>query len=235
MSQVDPKKVQEFLSASKTAGDSPAETVVNFDELKQQLDEATTEAQNSQDNIEQDRSKLFEPYNEGITALNSWAHNVDNTPVVVTDQDKSLYFKSLLTDSPLELDVKLDIGEGFNLTFRSLNNNDFEIVYLAINKYSEEGKIPGASQYATKVQQCAVALQLVKYNNISQRYVKLDSQSPVEKQIADLRNYVDNEISNWSWPKWQLVVTALRVFETKLSICNENVRNGNFWKPADTN
>ena len=113
--------------------------------------------------------------------------------------------------------------------------NDFEIVYLAINKYSEEGKIPGASQYATKVQQCAVALQLVKYNNISQRYVKLDSQSPVEKQIADLRSYVDNEISNWSWPKWQLVVTALRVFETKLSICNENVRNGNFWKPADTN
>ena len=185
--------------------------------------------------IEQDRSKLFEPYNEGITALNSWAHNVDNTPVVVTDQDKSLYFKSLLTDSPLELDVKLDIGEGFNLAFRSLNNNDFEIVYLAINKYSEEGKIPGASQYATKVQQCAVALQLVKYNNISQRYVKLDSQSPVEKQIADLRSYVDNEISNWSWPKWQLVVTALRVFETKLSICNENVRNGNFWKPADTN
>lgn len=235
MSQVDPKKVQEFLSNNASSESSPAETVINFDELKQQADAALQEAKDSQDNIEQERNKLFEPYNEGITSLNSWAHTLDNTPVTVTDQDKSLYFKSLLNDSPLELDIRLDVGDGINLTFKSLNNNDFEVVYSALNKYSEAGKIPGASQYATKVQQCAVALQLVKYNNIAQRYVKLDKQQPLAQQINELCHYVDTEIASWSWPKWQMVVTALRVFETKLSICNENIRNGNFWKPADTN
>jgi hypothetical protein len=235
MSQVDPKKVQEFLNVNNTAVDSPAETVLNLEDLKTQVEDAKNELMQSNENVEQERSKIFEPYNEGITSLNAWAHTIDNSPVEVSDQDKSLYFKSLLNDAPLELDIKMDVQDGITLTFKSLTNNDFEIVFAALSRLSDENKIPGTSQYATKVQQCAVALQLVKYNNNVQGNVKLDSSASVQSQVDTLLNYVDGVIANWSWPKWQLVVTALRVFETKLAICNENIRNGNFWKPADSN
>lgn len=233
MSQVDPDKVKEFLENPEA--ESPAETVIDYDKLKKQMQEAEHDHKVSSDNIEEERSKMFEADNAGLSHLNAWIHEKHDLKVEVTDSDKNLYFKSLLTDTKLELTIELEVGTGLPLTFRALNNYDLEIVFLTLKQCSEEGNVTGTSQYATRVQQCAVALQLVKYNGVKVKGVVLDYDAPMSTSVDNLRAHIEKELPNWSWPKWQAVITGLKIFETKVSICNENVRNGNFWKPADSN
>jgi hypothetical protein len=233
MSQVDPDKVKEFLENPQT--DSPAETVIDYDKIKKQMEEAEQEHKVSSDNIEEERSKMFESENAGLAHLNAWIHEKHDLKVEVTESDKNLYFKSLINDTKLELNINLEVGTGLSLTFRALNNYDLEIVFAALKQCTEEGNVTGTSQYATRVQQCAVALQLVKYNGVKVEGVALDYDSPMSVSITNLRNHIEKELPKWAWPKWQAVITGLKMFETKVSICNENIRNGNFWKPADSN
>ena len=91
MPQVDPDKVKEFLESPET--DSPAETVIDYDKLKKQVEEAEHEHKVSSDNIEEERSKMFEPENAGLAHLNAWIHEKHDLKVEVTESDKNLYFK----------------------------------------------------------------------------------------------------------------------------------------------
>lgn len=234
--QVDPEQVKAYLAeqakASQPAVDSPADTVVNLDELKAATDKANEETAASHENIDEDRNKNFEPDKTSLAHLSAWAIDRTDLKVKVTEQDKALYLKSLLNDTALELPVALEIG--LNMTFRALTNFDMEVVFMTLQKYSNEDKIVGPAQYASKVQQCAAALQLIKYADLPTNYVKFDAPRPcMEAAIKALSDYIENVIAEWDWPKWQAVVTGLRIFETKLAICNENSRNGNFWLPAD--
>lgn len=242
MSQVDPEAVKQFLQeeideegeSTAPGSDSPADVVTSYEALKKEGEQTLKDLAESTANIEDGRSKLFEPDKASLAHLSSWVHdNKTDLKVEVEEQEKALYLKSLLNDTTLELPIKLDIG--ITLLFRALTNYDFEVVFTALQKDSDGGKITGPAQYASRVQQCAVAMQLIKFGDKHLDYVNFKAPYPTVNKAADiLRKYIQEDMSNWAWPKWQAAVTGLRVFETKLAICNENIRNGGFWQPVGT-
>jgi len=233
--QIDPEQVKKFIAESANREAPPPEIAesVSYDEIKAAQAESEKDIKELHDNVDSQRSKLFEPDKASLAHLSSWVFESGDLKVDVEELDKSMYMKALLNDSELQLDVNLDIGA--SLRFRALSNFDFEAVFAALKKLSEAGEITGPSQYATKVQQAAAALQLVSYCGKSQDYISFNKPYPTLDDAADrIINFMRGDMAQWGWPKWQCVITALRIFETKLAICNENIRNGNFWKPAGT-
>lgn len=243
MSQVNPEDVKAFL-ADQTPTDEnievtkesqmPGHEVINLDDARKQHEEAQSTIKDLQDKVEEDRSKLFEPDKASLAHLSSWVFNQNNLNVEVDAQDKAMYLKSLLNDTNLQLNIKLEMGLDF--VIRATTNYDLDVIFKTLEKYSEESQIPGPAQYATLVQKCTAALQVIKIGdkNIDPPIFSSDKIS-VNDASLQLKSRIDNVLSAWPWPKWNAVLTALRIFETKLAICNENSRQANFWQTADAN
>jgi hypothetical protein len=240
MSDINPEDVKQFLNSEPTSEveplfDSSGNEVktINYDEIKKAKSAAQQEALETNNNIDQGRSKLFEPDTTSVTSLSPWLFQKEDFIVDATEEDKALYLKSLLNDTNLILTIVLEAG--VEMQFRSLTNFDFEVIFEALRKESEAGNITGPAQYASKVQQAAVAMQAMKFGEKALDYVSFNKPYPKLAEAAEvLLTYTKNEMGDWAWAKWQCLVTGLRMFETKLSICNENIRNGNFWHPAGT-
>lgn len=236
MKPVDPASVKAFLENADQNNEPQMEghEVVDIDQIREEVRKQDAEIAESHKQVDKERSKVFEPDKTSLAHLSSWVFADGKLEVEVTDQDKALYIKSLLNDTALEMPVTLELG--ITMTFRALSNYDLEVVFLALQAYSEENKIVGPAQYASRVQQCAAALQLIKYNDIPAQAPNFSpDKGGLTADVATLRNRVDSVIAAWNWPKWQAIVTALRIFEIKLSLCNENARNANFWQTADAN
>lgn len=234
-SQVDPQEVSNFLQQTSPATSPITEpvmeghTVINYDDLKK----ANDDIKGIQESVEQNRDKSFEPDTASLAHLSPWILENEDLNVEVTDSDKAMYVKSLLHDEPLELSVHLDVG--LDLTFRSLSNYDSEVVFTYLTKMSDEGKITGPAQYATRVQECAAAIQLQRYAGKDFMPLNLTPAVPLAEAAERVAKRVNEEVATWHWPKWKAVITGLRIFETKLTICNENARHATFWQTAGAN
>jgi hypothetical protein len=243
MSQVNPEDVKTFLQQQDqgntntevtTESQMPGHKVVNLEEARKQAEEEQAKIKDLQERVEEDRNKLFEPDMASLSHLSSWAFDNGNLKVEVDNQDKALYLKSLLNDVPLELNIKLEMGISF--VIRATTNYDLDIIFKTLEKYSEESKIPGPAQYASLVQKCAAALQIVKVGDINMDPPKfVYGKSSVEADANLLKERIETILGGWAWPKWNAALTALRVFEAKLAMCNENARQSNFWQTADAN
>lgn len=244
MSQVNPEDVKAFLNQQEapdtptdevtTEPQMPGHEVINLDEAKKEYDELEKENAEIQQNVEAERSKLFEPDKTSLAHLSSWVFSEANLQVEVDAADKSLYLKALLNDTVLELEVALELG--FSLLIRATTNFDLDVIYKTLEMYTEEQKVPGPAQYASLVQKCAAALQIVKFADKNLEPPRFEAGAiSIEDAAKILKKRVDTIIAKWAWPKWQAAIMALRVFEIKLSICNENARKANFWQTADAN
>jgi len=243
MSQVNPEDVKAFLSQQEQNPENievtkesqmPGHTVVNLDDMRKQLEEDQASAKELKDKVDEDRSKLFEPDTASLAHLSSWVFDKGNLNVEVDSTDKTLYIKSILNDTPLELNIKLEMG--VNLAIRSTSNYDLDVIFKTLEKYSEESKIPGPAQYASLVQKCAAAIQITKFGDQTLNPPTfIYGQNSLAKDAEDLKDRIENVLGRWAWPKWNAALTALRIFETKLAICNENARQANFWQTADAN
>ena len=243
MSQVNPEDVKAFLSQQENVDESievtkesqmPGHEVINLDDARKQHEEDQAAIKGLQDKVEEDRSKLFEPDKASIAHLSSWAFSQGNLQVEVDAQDKALYLKSLFNDVPLQLNIKLEMAIDF--VIKATTNYDLDVIFKTLEKYSEESKIPGPAQYATLVQKCAAALQIIKFGDKSLDPPSFSSDKiSVNDAAQQLKDRIDNVLSSWAWPKWNVALTALRIFETKLALCNENARQANFWQTADAN
>lgn len=243
MSQVNPEDVKAFLSQQEQSNENievttesqmPGHEVINLDDARKQLEQDHAEIKAMHDKVEGDRSKLFEPDKASLAHLSSWVFAAGNLEVKVDAEDKALYLKSLFNDVPLELNVKLEMG--INFVVKATTNYDLDVIFKTLEKYSEESKIPGPAQYASLVQKCAAAIQIIKFGDQVLSPPKfVYGQNNIDKDAEDLKNRIENVLGTWAWPKWNAALTALRIFEAKLALCNENARQANFWQTADAN
>jgi len=243
MSQVNPEDVKAFLSQQEqntenvevtTESQIPGHEVINLDEARKQQEQEQAEVKALHDKVEEDRSKLFEPDKASLAHLSSWVFAAGNLEAKVDAEDKALYLKSLLNDIPLALNIKLEMG--INFVIRATTNYDLDVIFKCLEKYSEESKIPGPAQYASLVQKCAAAIQIIKFGDQPLNPPTFTyGQNSVEKDAEILRERIETVLGKWAWPKWNTAITALRIFEAKLALCNENARQANFWQTADAN
>lgn len=214
---IDPQVAERIVTANP-APESPEEVLTAEDVATRQA-------------AEENRSKIFDEAG-AQASIASWAMDVGKLKVEVTDMDKSLYMKAAVNDEPIKLPVTLDMG--VTIEIRPLVNFDLDVVFSALEKDQKEEKIKGPAQYASRLQYYSAALQVEKYNGKSRNYVNFERPWPdIDDAVAELRENVEGDIAAWSWPKWQATILALRIFEAKLALCNENLRNGNFWNPVD--
>lgn len=243
MSQVNSEDVKAFLADQTSSNENPELTresqmpghsVINLDDSIKHLEEEQEKIKKLHEDVEQDRNKFFEPDKASLAHLSGWVFSEGNLKVEVDEGDKVFYIKSLLNDTELELNIKLEMG--VSLLIRATKNYDLDVILKTLEKYSEESRIPGPAQYASLVQKCAAALQIVKFGDKNlDPPVFLPGENTLDADALKLKSRIDNVLGVWPWPKWNAAVTALRIFETKLAICNENARQANFWQTAGAN
>lgn len=243
MSQVNPEDVKAFLGmpaednapgvVGTTESQMPGHEVVNLEDIRKDIEEQSAKVVDLLNKVGEERSKVFEPDKSSIAHLSSWVFAEGNLKVDVDDKDKSYYIKSLLTDTPLILTINLEVGISFEI--KALTNFELDVVFRTLEAYSKAGEVSGPAQYASLVQQCAAALQIIRFGERPMSPPKFEPGIPMEEAVKSLQERITFVLGAWDWPKWQAAITALRIFEAKLALCNENARQANFWQTAGAN
>jgi hypothetical protein len=150
--------------------------------------------------------------------------------VEVTEHEKEIFLKSVMHDSPFELEIKLPVG---SFTFRSRNANDHIRIYKAYEAWAakQEHQENTRTVFST-LQRYLMAVMLVRENDNQITPVVL----PENLAPEELKPYLDEASENafpWSDVKWNVAMKALSVFESKKNLLLEKIFNENFWSPGD--
>lgn len=233
MEQVKPEEVKAFLD-EQTKSENENNNVFDLEAAIKEQEAEDIRIKELHEQVEEERVKTFDPELSTLANVSPWKIDDDNFKVEINNEDKALYLKSLLHDEPVRLNIKLEMGINFEI--KSLTNYDLEIVHLTLMDYVDSKRVIGPAQYASTVQQCAVAIQICKIQdkNIDPP-VFTPEKITIEEAVKVLKERVEKIVGKWSWPKWQAAVTAVRLFEYKLTLCNANARDSNFWQTADAN
>ena len=233
MEQVQPEEVKAFLD-EQTKSENEKSNVINLDEAVKAQADSDLRIKEMLDKVEEDRVKTFDPEVDTLSNISPWKMDENDFKVEISDEDKALYLKALLHDNPLRLNIKLEMGISFEI--KSLTNFDLEIVHLTLMDYVDNKRVIGPAQYASAVQQCAAAIQICKIQDtITEPPSFVPGEIEAAAAVAILKERVEKVIGKWAWPKWQAAVTAVRLFEYKLTLCNANARDSNFWQTAGAN
>ena len=188
--------------------------------------------------VDTPRNTTYDSTANTQNALYSWSMNSANFgDVTVTDMDKSMYLKAALNDVPVILPIELEMqgttGNKIIVEIRTLNNYEMDLVFWALEKDREEGLLTNPSAIATRLQYYAGGLQTIKVNKQPVSNIQFPEPGDTVKDGTKLREFIHAYIQKINWPRWQAILIALRIFETKTKICNDAALNGNFWKPQD--
>lgn len=155
--------------------------------------------------------------------------------VEVTPADQRMYLKAMLNDVPVTLDIPV-MGGQVTVTCRALSVFETEkVVTMAIKYFQDNPEVPSMLM-ADHIQQMRVLLQVMSINK-----VPFDGHKPLREnttdedmQMDDFRNKSWHTIRNMNITKYNMLVQALNVFETKLARMNSASLNGDFWHPDET-
>jgi hypothetical protein len=198
----------------------------------QTVAEATPE---QQPRMESEKNTTYDPSINTQSGTFAWNLNIDSVgDIEVTDLEKSMYLKAVLNDVPVILPISLEMGSGttkVTVDIRTLSNYEMDLVFWCLDQDRKEGIIGNPATLATRIQYYAGGMQAIKVNSSQLSYISFPEPGNMEEDGGKLRNHVRNMVAKINWPRWQIILTALRVFEAKVKICNDAALNGNFWKP----
>lgn len=154
--------------------------------------------------------------------------------IVATERERSLYWKAILNEVPIIME--LEIMNQVPVVLQSLSAFDLDVVLECANADIKEKKIPdGLPAFTGRAQTYAAMMQTRKFNGIDQPdlcftrpYPPLDEAVKKIRQAYDDRKYLHDH------PRWNAMIAAVRLFEAKCKICNDNLLNRNFWLPANS-
>jgi hypothetical protein len=229
MKTPDPQDVSDFLKA-----ESPSQ--VRFEAPEQVREEilAKTDEPEPPVRVEIPMDPTFDPSNKTLEATMFWTAQLDSLGAVkVEDSEKSAYLKALLHDTPVELKVQVLDGR-FVCLLRSRSVFDQKVIFAALTRLTkgENAEIQDLPTYITRAQMFTAAVALREINDEAFPQLDLDSTKPVEEEVTRLLAHVVAHIEPLSLVRWGVAVQCCRIFEAKLKICNDQINNEAFWKPA---
>lgn len=155
--------------------------------------------------------------------------------VEVTPADQRMYLKAMLNDVPVTLDIPV-MGGQVTVTCRALSVFETEkVVTMAIKYFQDNPEVPSMLM-ADHIQQMRVLLQVLSINKVPFDGHKplMENTTDEDMQMEDFRNKSWHTIRNMNITKYNMLVQALNVFETKLARMNSASLNGDFWHPDET-
>lgn len=195
---------------------------------------ATTNPDNPQ-RMETERNTTYDPSINTQSGTFAWNLSLESLgEVEVTDIEKSMYLKAVLNDMPVIMPIALQMqagGTSVTVNIRTLNNYEMDLVFWCLDQDRKEGLIGNPATLATRIQYYAGGMQAISVNNSQISSISFPNPGNVVDDGNKLRAHVNDMVAKINWPRWQVILTALRLFEAKVKICNDAALNGNFWKP----
>lgn len=199
--------------------------------------ESVADSKDESPKFESERNTTYDPSINTQSGTFAWNLNLEAVgDVEVTDIEKSMYLKAVLNDEPVIFPIRLDMqskGTHVTVEIRTLNNYEMDLVFWCLERDRQAGIIGNPATLATRIQYYAGGLQAMRINGTQLNNSSFPVPGSMEKDGAELREFITQYVAKINWPRWQVILTALRIFEAKVKICNDAALNGNFWKPQD--
>lgn len=174
----------------------------------------------------------FEPSNPTVhNSIEMETTLPDLGNISLTDYEKDLYVKTLLNDAPYTLQIEPFRGVSMHIQSRTLRTES--LVFHILSEERKSGAIIGPETYFTRLQQLLAAVQITQ---IGDKLVELPPDTlklhPDEAHPI-ITAHVEKFYMDITPQKWNAITFAIRIFETKLKLCNDNLRDENFWPTGD--
>lgn len=162
----------------------------------------------------------------------------DFNQVTLSDEEKNLFIKALLTDTPVRLDIAHFNGQAV-FSFRSRTMYEQKRVLDVLHFDIGEKVLPDndPAQFYTRLQQYMAAVMLERVNGkIFSDFAlvpEADSHTneSLQKDALTLRDFFNRKLATMGHIRWVATLNALREFEAKCRKMSEECINENFWKP----
>lgn len=154
----------------------------------------------------------------------------NNRKIIISDEDKERFFKSIMVDKPYEETVELFNGE-LAIVFKAMTVQENSDIVNQITADRKNGIAADNDAYLITVMAYRMAVSLVSINDAPFSEVKKDSFKP----RSDKDTYIlarAEPLSSWSTPKLSAYIDAFKLFENKLIKLSSEIQNKNFWKAS---
>lgn len=219
-----------------TDNDTPFEEVeeqqISPEEVKQFLAGEQPVAEEEEDKrIELERDTTFDQ-NDKSTFDNMFV-TLQNKNIKVTETEKALYLKALLSMRPVEF--KVSLKNGAYGVCRTISVYEGDLVALAIAEHAKQYPDLDIMYHAGLVQQYRMGLQLISFCGKDMDHLSFErGVNGSSREHAHELFEKSKRLSDLPAPTYGSMVQILNVFQAKINILQEAALNEDFWNPADT-
>lgn len=222
-------EVSEFLKEHESS------EATNVGEIPEDIQELLKE-DDSKHKQEETRT-TFEPdhtFEDNKKALfENMIVSVRDAEVPVTEEDKAVYLKALLTSTPVELTVVAK--NGVSAKCRTISVYEADVAAGALTLYLKHYPETSYAFQDSILQQYRVALQLISFcgRDIGNLSYERGVNGTKEDHIKDLYEQ-SQKVLDVPGPVYGMYVRLTNVFQYKINKLQEAAFNSDFWLPAGT-
>lgn len=160
---------------------------------------------------------------------------INTQDIPVTHEDEVAYLKSMLNDTPFEIDISLYGGQ---MLIHARAVSVYEQQLAAVAAFNETVNTENGGLAAilapTFMQKVRIALQLRTCNGLLVSDMEFKPEpNKLKEHVKLLTEKADEILGSTSAARWNAYVYALNIFEHKLTKLNEMALNRDFLKPGD--
>lgn len=223
------KEAQEQEQAQETAESllSGQPEVQEQEQAEEQQEEPKEERINLRYTSDFDRNEMDAMEQQSITI------NLKEIPI--THDDEVAYLKSMLNDTPFELDISL-YGGKMNIHARAVSVYEQQVAAVAAFNETVNSDNAGLAAILapTFMQKVRVALQLRSCNGLAISDLEFKPEpNKLHEHTRILTDRADEILGGTSAARWNAYIYALNIFEYKLTKLNEMALNRDFLSPGD--
>jgi hypothetical protein len=219
-------------SAKKGGFFSDNEVLIDNSQLDKEDLEAITSSPEAAKEAEFIESPTHHDFDKDVPTVSNHITFEEKLPdlgtIDVTDLEKDLYIKALLNDTTFRLTV--EPFDTVKITVRSRTMGEEDFIYQCLKTEREKGEIIGIEGYYTRLQYYIASFQVEKFGNTSMLFQRPTGNFTAQHKA--LKKHVDDTYGNVHRVKWNAITMAVRMFDAKEKICNDNLRKQNFWPTA---
>lgn len=226
------KAAQEAEPPQEAPGEAVADSFLNEEQ------QPTQEAPQQDTSFGEDRIELHADMQfseNAMDAMDKQSVTVNLQEIPITENDERAYLKSMLNDTPFELDISL---YGGNMLIHARSITVYEQQLAAAAAYhrtmESENSALAAILAPAFVQKIRVALQLRTCNGILVSDLSFKPEpNKFKDHIRQLQTAADELLGGTTAARWNAYIYALNIFEHKLTKLDEMALNRDFLSPGD--
>ncbi len=242
--QGDPVHLSELLGQEQDTAESAPREVHLDEETHSEVSEALGHGATKEEatpRVETPIGTAWQPETKNMQTLMEWIFNSAKFGTIeVTESEKSIYWKAMLSDDPMHFEITLFGMERVVVRVRNLNAYAQQVVAGALALDETDGLIRGGESMASAMQIYCIAIQAVTINTAPLPCMDFTTEQHASLQLGveALRTRVREKYWKMNSMKLNLLIKAVTIFEIKQKVCNDAVANKEekkgFWPPQGT-